>query len=90
MLRRGQARGAVTNPGRLVALAFAASISVGTALLMLPVASHPTGGADALTAAFTATSAVCVTGLVVVDTDTYWTGSARRCCWFSCRSVASA
>lgn len=64
----------MANPGRLVTLAFAASISAGTALLMLPVASHPTGGADVLTAAFTATSAVCVTGLVVVDTDTYWTG----------------
>jgi trk system potassium uptake protein TrkH len=63
----------VFNPGRLVTLGFAASIGIGTVLLMLPVASHPAGGTDVLTASFTATSAVCVTGLVVVDTDTYWT-----------------
>jgi potassium uptake TrkH family protein len=53
---------------------FAAAIAVGTALLMLPVAREGPGGASALEALFTATSAVCVTGLVVVDTPSYWTG----------------
>ncbi|NLU68667.1 TrkH family potassium uptake protein [Streptomyces sp. HNM0574] len=41
---------------------------------MLPVARTGPGGAGALEAVFTATSAVCVTGLAVVDTPTYWTG----------------
>lgn len=40
---------------------------------MLPVARTGPGGADVMTALFTATSAACVTGLVVVDTPTYWT-----------------
>lgn len=46
----------------------------GSLLLMLPVASTADGGASPLTALFTATSAVCVTGLAVVDTPTYWSG----------------
>ena len=53
-------------------IGFAALISIGTALLALPVASVPDGGAPFITALFTATSAVCVTGLVVVDSATYW------------------
>jgi trk system potassium uptake protein TrkH len=64
----------LANPGRIVALGFLVSIGVGTSLLMLPIASRPAGGTDLMTAAFTATSATCVTGLVVVDTETYWTG----------------
>ena len=55
-------------------LAFLAAILVGTALLMLPISRAGPGGAPLLTALFTATSAVCVTGLIVVDTPTYWTG----------------
>ena len=49
------------------------AIAVGTALLMLPIAKAGPGGASLLEALFTATSAVCVTGLTVVDTATYWT-----------------
>lgn len=41
---------------------------------MLPVSRVGTGGAPFLTALFTSTSAVCVTGLVIVDTPTYWSG----------------
>ncbi|WP_394554760.1 TrkH family potassium uptake protein [Agromyces sp. MMS24-JH15] len=52
---------------------FAGTIAVGTALLMLPVAKVGQGGASFVEALFTATSAVCVTGLTVVDTLTYWT-----------------
>jgi trk system potassium uptake protein len=55
-------------------LGFAALIVVGTALLMLPAASADPGRAPFLVALFTATSAVCVTGLVVVDTRDYWNG----------------
>jgi potassium uptake TrkH family protein len=63
---------AVRHPAQLVALAFAAVILVGTGLLALPVASEDPGGAGFLAAAFTSTSAVCVTGLIVVDTPVYW------------------
>lgn len=65
-------RGGIKHPARLVPLAFLAMIALGTALLMLPAATTGPGGAPLLTALFTATSAVCVTGLVVVDTPTYW------------------
>src|ERR671916_249177 len=41
---------------------------------MLPIAREGPGSAPLLTALFTATSAVCVTGLIVVDTPTYWSG----------------
>ncbi|GAB47672.1 Ktr system potassium uptake protein KtrB [Mobilicoccus pelagius NBRC 104925] len=51
---------------------FLAVIVVGTLLLSLPIA-HASGRTNHLAAAFTAVSAVCVTGLVTVDTATYWT-----------------
>ena len=60
------------HPTRLVPLAFAATILIGTLLLALPVAREAPGGAPLITALFTATSAVAVTGLVTVDTPTYW------------------
>ncbi len=47
---------------------------VSTSLLLLPIARAGEGGATFLEALFTATSAVCVTGLVVVDTASYWSG----------------
>lgn len=59
-------------PARVISLSFLAVIGVGTALLMLPVSSQDgrmTAFADAL---FTATSATCVTGLIVFDTATKW------------------
>ena len=61
------------HPAQLVAAGFFGAILVGTALLMLPIARLGPGGASFLEASFTATSAVCVTGLAVVDTATYWT-----------------
>ena len=60
------------HPAQLVTVAFAAAIAVGTLLLYLPVSRAGPGGASPLTALFTATSAVCVTGHIVVDTSTYW------------------
>jgi trk system potassium uptake protein TrkH len=60
------------HPNQTVALAFLLTIVAGTALLMLPAAHAEGAGAPWLTALFTAVSAVCVTGLVVVDTGTYW------------------
>jgi potassium uptake TrkH family protein len=60
------------NPARAVLLGFAALITVGTLLLMTPLASAAGRSTDWLTALFTATSAACVTGLVTVDTGTHW------------------
>lgn len=54
--------------------AFAVAVLVGTVLLMLPSARNDPGGAPFITALFTATSAACVTGLITVDTSTYWSG----------------
>jgi len=61
-----------THPAAVLALAFLATIGLGTLLLMLPWSSASGQSAPWLTALFTATSAVCVTGLAVVDTGTYW------------------
>ena len=61
------------HPTQVVVAGFAVTILIGTALLMLPNAKLGVGGASFLEALFTATSAVCVTGLIVVDTATYWT-----------------
>ena len=56
----------------MVPLAFLAIILLGTALLSLPWATATGDPAPLLTALFTATSATCVTGLITVDTATYW------------------
>lgn len=71
--RRGAARRRV-RPARALLLAFLGVIGVGTVLLMLPISSTRPGAAPFGDAVFTATSAVTVTGLTVVDTATYWTG----------------
>ncbi|MDZ3823697.1 MAG: potassium transporter TrkG, partial [Pseudoxanthomonas sp.] len=60
------------HPVRVIPLAFLTAIAVGTVLLMLPAAREGAGAATFIEALFTATSAVCVTGLTVVDTATYW------------------
>lgn len=64
-------KGHLSTP-RIIALGFAAVIAVGTLLLMLPFATRE-GTTSFLDALFTATSATCVTGLVVADTYTHWT-----------------
>jgi trk system potassium uptake protein TrkH len=61
-----------THPERLVLLSFGCLILAGTYLLSLPAAASGPAGASWHEALFTATSAVCVTGLVVVDTGTYF------------------
>ncbi|MEU3445694.1 potassium transporter TrkG [Streptomyces thermolilacinus] len=63
-----------THPARTLVLAFAVAVLVGTGLLALPLATESGHSAGFVTALFTATSAVCVTGLVVVDTGMYWSG----------------
>jgi trk system potassium uptake protein TrkH len=60
------------RPAAVLAAGFAALILAGTTLLALPVASAGGRWTPLSDALFTATSATCVTGLVVVDTGTYW------------------
>ena len=57
---------------RIIVSGFAGVILLGALLLMLPISSVSGKMTDFLTALFTSTSAVCVTGLVAVDTGTYW------------------
>ena len=59
-------------PAAVLIAGFLVLIAIGTVLLTLPASSRSGTWTDLLTAAFTATSAVCVTGLVVVDTGTHW------------------
>lgn len=60
------------SPFRIIILGFLLVILVGSVLLMLPVSSQAGVVTPFLQALFTSTSAVCVTGLVVYDTATYW------------------
>ena len=60
-------------PGQIVALAAGALILVGALLLMLPIATPLDTELRFIDALFTATSAVCVTGLIVMDTPTEFT-----------------
>lgn len=59
-------------PAAVLVAGFAMLILAGTVLLSLPLASASGAWTPTMDALFTATSAVCVTGLVVVDTGTYW------------------
>jgi trk system potassium uptake protein TrkH len=61
------------RPMALLTLSFALTILAGTVALMVPAATTDGKGARFLDALFTATSAVCVTGLTVVDTGTHFT-----------------
>jgi potassium uptake TrkH family protein len=72
--RRRWRRRLLRHPVQVVVVAFLAAVAVGTLLLMLPAAREGSGHAPPMTALFTATSAVCVTGLAVVDTPSYWSG----------------
>ncbi|GAB3118465.1 potassium transporter TrkG [Streptomyces calidiresistens] len=62
------------HPARAVVMAFGAVVVIGATLLALPVSSADGTVTDLITTLFTATSAVCVTGLVTVDTGTHWSG----------------
>ena len=64
----------MSHPGQFVVSGFAAAVAVGTLLLLIPAASTRPGSSGLVDALFTATSAVCVTGLIIVDTPVYWTG----------------
>ena len=61
------------SPAQFLVLGYLVVITIGTFLLMLPQASTTRGSIGFLTALFTATSATCVTGLIVVNTSTAFT-----------------
>lgn len=65
------------RPAQIIVLVFLAIILLGAALLTLPAASKSGQPTDFLTALFTATSATCVTGLIVVDTGVYWSAFGK-------------
>lgn len=67
-----ETRKTAMRPPQVLLLGFAVLILVGALLLSLPAATASGVRPDFLTSLFTATSAVCVTGLVVVDTGSYW------------------
>lgn len=61
-----------TNPTSMLATGFALIILIGTLILMLPICARERTWTSFLDALFTATSATCVTGLVVADTYQHW------------------
>ncbi len=65
------------NTATVMALGFLAIIAIGAVLLMLPISSASGEFTSPLTAAFTAVSATCVTGLVVVESGLYWSAFGK-------------
>ncbi len=63
----------ILNPTQLIVLGFITIILIGSVLLKLPMASKDGNSVHYIDALFTATSATCVTGLVVFDTYRHWT-----------------
>lgn len=61
------------SPTRIIVSSFALIIFTGACLLTLPIASNDGMSIGFLDALFTATSATCVTGLIIADTLTQWT-----------------
>ncbi len=65
------------SPPQIILIGFASLIVLGALLLMLPISSAAGVFTSFRTTLFTATSATCVTGLVVVDTGTYWSAFGK-------------
>lgn len=63
---------ALLRPTQIIICGFIALILAGAVLLALPISAKSGTGTNFLDALFTATSATCVTGLVVVDTSAHW------------------
>lgn len=83
ILRRRESLGGVTSqwwehlldhPARQLVTTFLSLILLGALLLKLPLAAAANHSASFIDAAFTAVSAVCVTGLIVLDTPVAWSG----------------
>lgn len=65
------------TPFQLIALGFATVILLGTILLLLPVSVRDDANVSVIDALFTSTSAVCVTGLIAIDTADHFTVFGR-------------
>ncbi len=65
------------KPASAFLISFLVLILIGTGILMMPEMTVRPGSMPFLEALFTSTSAVCVTGLIVVDTATYFTTSGQ-------------
>lgn len=78
------------HPARALFLGFAIAILAGTGVLMLPIATESGDSTPFIAALFTATSAICVTGLTVLDTRSIGprSASSRSSRWS--RSAGSA
>ncbi len=61
------------SPGRVITLGFACAILLGSMLLLLPVSVRADAEVTFVDALFTSTSAVCVTGLIAIDTADHFT-----------------
>ncbi|MGB2979176.1 MAG: TrkH family potassium uptake protein, partial [Propionicimonas sp.] len=61
-----------SHPARVIPTAYLAAIGAGTSRLMVPAATSANSSPALIDAAFTATSAICITGLTTVDTQTFW------------------
>lgn len=72
LARRVGSHLALRQPAQYVVAGFVLASLLGALLLLIPAASEQAGTTSFLTALFTATSAVCVTGLVVVETAGHW------------------
>lgn len=62
----------LSHPIRVIPAVYLVAIVVGTALLMLPAATTARRSPELIDAAFTSVSAICITGLVTVDTPVFW------------------
>ena len=65
------------SPARLISLGFALVILLGALLLKLPISIRPGAEVTFVDALFTSTSAVCVTGLIAIDTADHFTVFGR-------------
>lgn len=65
------------SPAQIIVLGFLGIILFGAFLLMLPISSAEGESTSFIDSVFTATSAVCVTGLVVLDTGSYWSSFGK-------------
>lgn len=72
MLKKLLSKANTMKPAQVMVMGFGVVILFGGLILNLPVATKNGESIGFLNALFTATSAVCVTGLIVVDTSTYW------------------
>ncbi len=75
--RRSKIERNLRNPIRLIVASFAVVILSGTLLLVFPFASANGQWTSPAVTLFTSTSATCVTGLVLVDTGTYWSSAGQ-------------